>query len=81
MAKTIALLGSTGSIGTNSLRVVDALGDGYRVAALSAHTSVELLAEQAQKLIGVILPRLANVPQDENRAFAEALNVFYISGN
>ena len=49
MAKKIALLGSTGSIGTNALRVIDALGDDYQVAALTAHNSIELLAEQARK--------------------------------
>ena len=47
--KRIAILGSTGSIGKNALRVIDALGAGYEVAALSGHSSVELLAEQARK--------------------------------
>ena len=47
--KRIAILGSTGSIGKNALRVVDALGAGYEVAALSGHSSVALLAEQARK--------------------------------
>ena len=47
MAKRIAILGSTGSIGKNALRVIDALGPEYAVAALSAHSSVQLLAEQA----------------------------------
>jgi 1-deoxy-D-xylulose-5-phosphate reductoisomerase len=42
----VAILGSTGSIGTNTLRVIDALGDGYRVTGLGAGRSVELLAEQ-----------------------------------
>ena len=47
--KRIAILGSTGSIGKNALRVVDALGAGYEVAALSGHSSVAFLAEQARK--------------------------------
>jgi 1-deoxy-D-xylulose-5-phosphate reductoisomerase len=47
VAKQIAILGSTGSIGRNSLRVIDALGPQYQVIALSAHSNVELLAEQA----------------------------------
>jgi len=47
--KRIAILGSTGSIGKNALRVIDALGAGYEVVALSGHSSVELLAEQARK--------------------------------
>lgn len=40
-------MGSTGSIGKNALRVIEALGEPYNVTALSAHRSCELLAEQA----------------------------------
>jgi len=50
MVRRIAILGSTGSIGANALRVIEALGSGYSVFALSAHSSVELLAEQARRL-------------------------------
>ncbi len=49
MVKQIAILGSTGSIGKNALRVIDALGPQYHVAALSAHSNVRLLAEQARR--------------------------------
>jgi len=49
MTKRIAILGSTGSVGRKALRVIDALGPEYVVIALSAHTSVELLAEQARR--------------------------------
>ncbi len=48
MMKRIAILGSTGSIGKNALRVIDALGPNYQVEALSAHTNARLLAEQAR---------------------------------
>jgi len=48
MTKQIAILGSTGSIGRNALRVIDALGPEYSIIALSAHSNVELLAEQAR---------------------------------
>jgi len=47
--KQIAILGSTGSIGRNALRVIDALGPQYRIAALSAHSNVQLLAEQTRR--------------------------------
>ena len=47
--KRIAIFGSTGSIGTNSLRVIDALGPGYEIVALSGHSNVSLLAKQARK--------------------------------
>jgi len=49
VTKQIAILGSTGSIGKNALRVIDSLGPQYEVVALSAHSSVELLAEQARR--------------------------------
>ncbi|MGD9109699.1 MAG: 1-deoxy-D-xylulose-5-phosphate reductoisomerase, partial [Phycisphaerales bacterium] len=45
----IAILGSTGSIGQNALRVIEALGQDYEVYALSAHSKVELLAEQIER--------------------------------
>lgn len=49
MAKKIAILGSTGSIGTSALRVIEGLGEGYDVVALSAHSNVRLLAEQVRR--------------------------------
>jgi 1-deoxy-D-xylulose-5-phosphate reductoisomerase len=49
MAKRIAILGSTGSIGKNALRVIEMLGGDYKVAALTAHNNVKLLAEQVKK--------------------------------
>jgi len=63
MTKQIAILGSTGSIGKNALRVIDALGPDYSVIALSAHSNVELLAEQARlykpKFVAVTNPDYA----------------------
>ena len=44
--KGLCILGSTGSIGTNTLRVVASLRDRFRVVALSAGRNLELLAEQ-----------------------------------
>jgi 1-deoxy-D-xylulose-5-phosphate reductoisomerase len=49
VTKQIAILGSTGSIGKNALRVIDSLGPQYKIIALSAHSKVELLAEQARR--------------------------------
>jgi len=43
----IAILGSTGSIGCNTLRVIEALGpDRFRVVALGAGRNVEILTQQ-----------------------------------
>ncbi|MGE5297503.1 MAG: 1-deoxy-D-xylulose-5-phosphate reductoisomerase [Solirubrobacterales bacterium] len=49
MSRGIAILGSTGSIGRNALRVIEALGPEYRIVGLSAHKNVELLAEQVRR--------------------------------
>ncbi len=47
---SIAVLGSTGSIGVNALKVIDRLGPEYRVAALAAGSNWCEMAEQARKL-------------------------------
>jgi 1-deoxy-D-xylulose-5-phosphate reductoisomerase len=47
--KQIAILGSTGSIGCNTLRVVEAFPDEFAVAALGAGSNVEVLAEQIER--------------------------------
>lgn len=47
--KRLAILGSTGSIGTQALDVVEAHPELFVVEALSAHSNVGLLVEQAQK--------------------------------
>ena len=49
MMKRITILGSTGSIGKSTLKVVDANPDRYRVIALTAGNNIELLQEQIQK--------------------------------
>ena len=44
----IALLGSTGSIGVQTLDIVEAWKEEMEVTALTAHRNWELLAEQAR---------------------------------
>ena len=47
--KELAILGSTGSIGTQTLDVVRAYPDRYSVYAFCAHRSIDLLVRQAQE--------------------------------
>ena len=61
-SKGIAIIGSTGSIGCNTLRVVESLGDRFRVVALGAGRNVERLAEQVERH----LPELVSVESEEN---------------
>jgi 1-deoxy-D-xylulose-5-phosphate reductoisomerase len=44
--KRLAVVGSTGSIGQNTLRVVEHLSDRFQIFALAANSTVERLAEQ-----------------------------------
>ncbi|HEY5244180.1 MAG TPA: 1-deoxy-D-xylulose-5-phosphate reductoisomerase, partial [Acidimicrobiales bacterium] len=48
--KTVSLVGSTGSIGTQAIDVVEADPDRFRVVALAAQRSVDQLVEQARRL-------------------------------
>lgn len=47
--KRIAILGSTGSIGTQALEVIEAHPDQFSVEVLTANSNVDLLIEQAKK--------------------------------
>jgi 1-deoxy-D-xylulose-5-phosphate reductoisomerase len=47
MQRGVALLGSTGSIGTQALDVISRHRDDFRVVALAAGTNTQLLAQQA----------------------------------
>ena len=49
--KQIAILGSTGSIGTQALQVIEEHPDLYEAYALTANNQVELLAKQARKFM------------------------------
>ena len=46
--KHLTIIGSTGSIGQNTLHVVRHLSESFKVFALAAHSSVKLLAEQIE---------------------------------
>jgi 1-deoxy-D-xylulose-5-phosphate reductoisomerase len=48
-ARGVAILGSTGSIGTTALRVLARHADRFRVAALTTNECTDLLAEQARE--------------------------------
>ncbi|HKK10982.1 MAG TPA: hypothetical protein VJ939_09095, partial [Bacteroidales bacterium] len=47
MKKKIAILGSTGSIGTQSLEVIRENPDKFQVEVLTAQSNISLLTEQA----------------------------------
>lgn len=59
--KHISLLGSTGSIGTQTLEIIDACPNNFVIDALSAGTNVELLSQQILKYT----PKIASVATSE----------------
>jgi 1-deoxy-D-xylulose-5-phosphate reductoisomerase len=70
MKKRIAILGSTGSIGTQSLEVIAQNPDDFEVEVLTANNNVELLVQQAKKF----QPNVVVIANKEKYAFvSEAL--------
>ena len=65
--KKIAIIGSTGSIGINTLRVVEAHSDELKVTALAAKKNAQLLYEQAKKF----RPKLVCLFESEQAAWLE----------
>lgn len=67
MRKKISILGSTGSIGKNALKVASHLKDKIEIVALAANSNIELLEEQARefqpKLIAVFDKSKAKILQ------------------
>ena len=59
--KRLSLLGSTGSIGTQTLEIVDACPENFVVDALSAGTNAKLMAEQVLKY----RPKIASMSTPE----------------
>ena len=51
MKKRIAILGSTGSIGTQAIEVVEANRDIFEIEILTAYNNAELLVKQAMKCV------------------------------
>ncbi|MBI5700828.1 1-deoxy-D-xylulose-5-phosphate reductoisomerase [Candidatus Saganbacteria bacterium] len=69
MKKNISILGSTGSIGKQTLEVVYAFPSSFRVAAFAAKDEVELIAAQ----IKTFKPSLVSVATEEVKTKVEAL--------
>jgi len=60
--KQLAILGSTGSIGCNTLKIVEMFPDRFIIKVLAAKNNVELLAEQIERFS----PELAVVFDDQH---------------
>ena len=67
--RSLAILGATGSIGTQALDVVRADRDSFEVVALGASSSVELLAQQAHEF----RPKVVAIADETRRDELEAV--------
>lgn len=81
MKKNIALLGSTGSIGTKALEVISRFPDRFKVEVLTANNNTSLLISQAKKF----LPKTVVIANNtKHREVSDALSnypVEVLSGN
>ena len=69
----IAILGSTGSIGTNALRVAARFSDDFDIVALSTNSNIELLSEQTRRF----RPKaVCVVDKDKARRFKKKVRMY-----
>jgi 1-deoxy-D-xylulose-5-phosphate reductoisomerase len=73
--KRLAVIGSTGSIGQNTLRVIDHLSDRFKVFALAANSAVDRLAEQTAAYRPEVVAIMDSLRADEFRKRCAELNV------
>ena len=76
--KHIAILGSTGSIGTQALEVLEANPDAFELEVLTAHSSGDLLIEQALKFKPncVVIGDETQFKKVQDALFDEGVKVF-----
>lgn len=76
--KTITILGSTGSIGTQALEVAEK--HNIRIKALAAHSNINLLAEQAKKYSVEYACIFRTDKADDLKALLADINITVLSG-
>ena len=65
MKRKISIIGSTGSIGTQALEVIEKLRDKFEIIALAGGHNKELLAKQAEKFKPKYTSKRSCVPLGE----------------
>src|SRR6266702_3293900 len=75
--RRIALLGSTGSIGQQTLDVVRCFPEHFQIVALAARSNVELLAQQAQEFHPKFVACFADTPHAAKAARAALPGVLF----
>jgi 1-deoxy-D-xylulose-5-phosphate reductoisomerase len=82
MKKALSILGSTGSIGTSTLKIVSQFEDRFSVKALTGYTNIDKLANQIEQFrpeIAVVKDReyAENLKKKLSLTFASALKILY----
>ncbi len=80
MTKLISILGSTGSIGQNALKVINHLGDGFEVKYLTAARSSEVLIEQVRKFQPEAVAVVDSIAANEVKEALSGSGVKVLSG-
>ena len=80
MTKRISILGSTGSIGQNALKVINHLGDGFEVKYLTAARSSEVLIEQVRKFQPEAVAVVDSIAANEVKEALSGSGVKVLSG-
>ena len=80
MTKRISILGSTGSIGQNALKVINHLGDGFEVKYLTAARSSEVLIEQVRKFQPEAVAVVDSIAANEVKEALSGSGVKILSG-
>jgi 1-deoxy-D-xylulose-5-phosphate reductoisomerase len=75
--RRIALLGSTGSIGRQTLDVIRCFPEHFRVVALAARSNISLLTQQAQEFSPAITACFAETPEQEIAAREALPNITF----
>jgi 1-deoxy-D-xylulose-5-phosphate reductoisomerase len=78
--KRLCILGSTGSIGENCLRVVEALPDRFQVTALSTRTRVDRLLAQAERFRPCVVAIASETPPAEAVEKLRRLDIQVLTG-
>ena len=78
--KRIAILGSTGSIGTQTLEVVEQKPEYFEIKVLTANSNVHLLAEQAKKFNPEVVVIANENKAEDLRSLLKTTSVKVLSG-
>ena len=78
--KKISLLGSTGSIGINTLDVIERYPESFQVCALSAGSNVDLFARQIRKFKPALAALFDSTKIDALKELVGGLDVEIVSG-